>query len=306
MNDLWAVTALFNPMGYRSRAENYRVFRERLAAPLVAVELACDGSFLRTGDAERVVRVRGGDVLWQKERLLNLALRHLPPECRHVVWLDADLVFDDDDWIERTRAALAQRALVQAFSTARHLRRGADPGRRRPGDTLLARESMGAKQSRGEIDFAALAAGAPPDFSTGLAWAMRRELIERVGFYDAAVCGGASLLMGAAAAGEIEAIVRRFRMGAREAEHARRWARSFREAAGGGMGFVEGGVAHLWHGERSNRGYGTRFALLESAGFDPESDLVLGPEGAWLWASEKPHLHAGLRSYFSNRREDGD
>lgn len=254
MSDLWAVTAVFNPAGYRSREENYRVFRERLAAPLVAVELDCGGSFLRKGDAERVVRVRDGDVLWQKERLLNLALGHLPPECRYVVWLDADLVFDNDDWIERTRAALAQRPLVQAFSTARHLRRGADPGSRVPGDILLTRESMAVKHARGELDFAALAAGAAPDFSTGLAWAMRRELIERVGFYDAAVIGGASLLMGAAAVGEIEAIVRRFKMSSREAEHARRWARFYQEAAGGDLGFAEGGVAHLWHGDRGKRG----------------------------------------------------
>src|SRR5262245_37018879 len=68
---LWAITSYFNPARYRRKLQNYRVFRERLAVPLVTAELAFDGFDLDAGDAEVLVRVRGGDVLWQKERLLN-------------------------------------------------------------------------------------------------------------------------------------------------------------------------------------------------------------------------------------------
>src|SRR5262245_42591250 len=81
-NRLWAITSYFNPAGYRNRRENYRLFRERLAVPLVTVEWARDGRFaLGPEDAEVLVQVSGGDVLWQKERLLNVALRHLPDDC---------------------------------------------------------------------------------------------------------------------------------------------------------------------------------------------------------------------------------
>jgi hypothetical protein len=31
--NLWAVTCYFNPCGYRRRAFNYRIFRQRLQAP---------------------------------------------------------------------------------------------------------------------------------------------------------------------------------------------------------------------------------------------------------------------------------
>ena len=43
--NLWAITCYFNPVGYRRRLENYRMFRQRLKVPLVAVELSFDEKF---------------------------------------------------------------------------------------------------------------------------------------------------------------------------------------------------------------------------------------------------------------------
>ena len=81
---LWAITAYFNPAGYRRRRDNYRVFRERLQAPLVTAELSCDGNFaLSSDDADVLVQVHG-DAMWQKERLLNLALGAVPSACQAV------------------------------------------------------------------------------------------------------------------------------------------------------------------------------------------------------------------------------
>src|SRR4051812_27505421 len=98
---LWAITSYFNPMGYRRRLANYKLFHARLNVPLVAVELAYGPDFeLNAGDADVLVQLRSQDVLWQKERLLNLAMRSLPSGCRYVVWLDCDIIFEADDWSE--------------------------------------------------------------------------------------------------------------------------------------------------------------------------------------------------------------
>ena len=77
---LWAITSYFNPAGYNTRLANYRAFRARLKVPLVTVEASFDGRVqLRAGDAEILVQRTARDVLWQKERLLNVALGFLPP-----------------------------------------------------------------------------------------------------------------------------------------------------------------------------------------------------------------------------------
>jgi len=75
-HDLWAITCYFNPAGYRRKLANYRLFRQHLVIPLVAVEMGYGHDFeLTNDDPDIMVQLRGGDVLWQKERLLNLALQ---------------------------------------------------------------------------------------------------------------------------------------------------------------------------------------------------------------------------------------
>src|SRR5262249_2664400 len=124
---LWAITSYFNPAGYARRLANYRVFRRALSVPLVTVELARDASTLQlcSDDAEIVIQLTGEDRLWQKERLLNLALRALPPECREVAWLDCDVVFDADDWPRRVGEALGRYPLLQPFARFQELPRDA-------------------------------------------------------------------------------------------------------------------------------------------------------------------------------------
>ena len=79
VRNLWAITCYFNPIAYKRRLENYHTFRQHLAVPLVTTELSFDGNFqLQHDDADILVQLHGGDVLWQKERLLNVALKSVP------------------------------------------------------------------------------------------------------------------------------------------------------------------------------------------------------------------------------------
>ena len=73
---MWAITTYFNPVQYKRRLSNYKIFRANLGIPLVTVELSFDGRFeLTNRDADILIQISGGAVLWQKERLLNVALK---------------------------------------------------------------------------------------------------------------------------------------------------------------------------------------------------------------------------------------
>jgi hypothetical protein len=116
-------------MRYRRKRANYRMFRERVRVPLVAIELAYGPDFeLGEEDAEILVQLRGGDILWQKERLLNLALQALPDSCRKVACVDCDVVFAADDWAQRTSRLLDQFVLVQPFSHVHRMPPDWEPG----------------------------------------------------------------------------------------------------------------------------------------------------------------------------------
>ena len=58
---MWAITAYFNPVGYKRRLSNYRMFRANLGAPLATVELSFDGRFeLTERDADLLIQIHGG------------------------------------------------------------------------------------------------------------------------------------------------------------------------------------------------------------------------------------------------------
>ena len=139
---LWAITSFYNPRHYRRRQFNYAVFRERLPLPLLAVELSFNGEFeLCPDDAEIVLQYASGDVMWQKERLLNLAVAALPPECEQVLWVDCDVIFQRTDFVEAISRELEQIPLVQPFSVVHQLPRDITEDALHPHTAAVSRRS---------------------------------------------------------------------------------------------------------------------------------------------------------------------
>lgn len=290
--ELWAVTSIFNPAGYRSLLSNYRRFRAALQVPLAAVELSFDGGWeLADDDADLLLRIADGDVMWQKERLINLLVAKLPPECKYVAWIDADVLLLDPRWPHQAIDELASAPLVQLFSTARHL--GQDGGV--PPSHL---PSAAAVACEGHTPF-------QPKIKHGMAWAARRELLERHGLYDSCVIGGGDTALLGAALGVPEVVADEKLMSAAQRDHYSRWAVGFHADVKGRVGVLAGAIHHLWHGDLKDRRYDLRHQDLAKHDFDPDSDIRPGTEGTWRWASDKPALHALLRNYFHTRQADG-
>jgi hypothetical protein len=310
----WIVTSYYNPAGYRSRRENYHHFRRHAQAPLLAVELAAPGRFeLSPADADRLVQVEGTDVMWQKERLINLALDHLPPECTELAWVDCDVIFASDAWVEDTRRALREFPLVQCFTRMRYLPREADLAAPLGEQAFYARPSLAARLRQGDDVFAPDSAsfttgvrqGVHWGHAAGVAWSMRRDRLMKVRLYDAMIVGGGDGAFVQAALGEPHRAAQMFRYGAAHAEHYAQWAAQLGGLAKDGIGVVDGDVYHLWHGSLRDRRYHLRHGILRQFGFDPRADIAVAESGCWRWSSEKPALHRAVAEFFAKRREDG-
>jgi hypothetical protein len=306
-HSLWAITAYFNPMGYRRRLENFRVFRNRLTAPLIAVELSFGSEFdLAEGDADVLIQLRGQDVMFQKERLLNVALSALPAECQVVAWLDCDVIFEDNGWPERTLDALERNRVVQLFEAFHELPAEVPQAELLRVKPTATRRAWVAEIRRGSCADDVLSV----DFRlqglmSGGGWACHRELIVQSGFYDACIMGSGNRVFAAAAIGRLSDAVRYLRLTPPWREHYEARATPVAERIGGRIGCVEGAVRHLWHGDLRNRRYGQRHIDFERFQFDPSVDLRIDPSGAFRWASDKPEMHRFVRDYFRSRREDG-
>jgi hypothetical protein len=302
--DLGVVTCYYNPCGFLARAENFERFVEPIRSggiPLVVVEACFDCGTFTLPEQHGALRVSARDLMWQKERLLDLGAGHLPGRCSKVAWLDADVIFERDDWAVETARLLDDLAVVQPFASAVRLSRGATEPR--PGDDSY--EGFGfVYTTRPE----ALAHGKYDLHGhTGFAWAAQRDLLGRHGLYDASIGGSGDHMMAHAFAADDESpcITRMVGRG-RHRAHFRRWSRRIQPEVRGRLGYLPGRLLHLWHGTIENRRYMQRNRELKELGFDPFADIGIADNGVWRWTSDKPALHAWAERYYAERREDED
>jgi hypothetical protein len=111
-------------------------------------------------------------------------------------------------------------------------------------------------------------------------------------------------MMAHAVTGQAEEIICVNGMNPGHAHDYRLWVARFCRAVST-IGYIEGDLFHLWHGDLERRRYPTRQRLLSSYGYDPGTDIALAPEGCWRWNSPKFEMHRMIREYFEQRQEDG-
>jgi hypothetical protein len=269
------------------------------------VELSFDGRFeLTDDDADILIRLSGGAVLWQKERLLNLAVKALPSDAGEIAWLDCDVMLKRSDWVDEAKTQLNEFNVIQLFSDAVHI--NSEDCEKDSAHCNGAAAVPGIASLSNSRDLIAIGSHLtkPETYKAGFAWAANKKLIEDHGFYDAAIVGGGDTLMVAAMYGQFEAVMERCRFNEARREHFLKWAIPFHKSVAEGVGHVSGKIFHLKHGKINNRGYIERQRQLAAFDFDPDLDLKIGPNGAWHWAQPRTDLEDFLRKYFISRAED--
>jgi len=334
--DLWVITTYFNPGRDVHRLENYMLFAESLkrsGIPLLSVECTFGEDAFELSPASDVIQVRSPDVLWQKERLLNLAVAQLPQEVSKVAWIDGDVLFSNPAWAVQTSALLDEFPVVQLWEQAVRLPKGTRyyTGKEKIWQSMasvLAHDQS--KIRKGGLHIHG---------HTGFAWAARRDLWDRCGLYDTGFDVGADHLMAHAFWGDfdspcmqavisvgvmqnsplrhnssallswLQAIVpeatksrlapwRRWRQeNERFQEHYLTWAQAVYAVVQGQVGVTPGTLLHLWHSNKTRLAPRRVRMGLHKHAFDPQVDLRINPTGCWEWASEKSELRSWVDKF---------
>ena len=304
------VTSYFNSMKSHRRLANYRVFRSHLNAPLLTVELSFDGRFeLTSVDADHLIQLSGGDVMWQKERLLNVALAAVPNNVEDVAWIDCDVVFESKEWLQTAKSALKSDNIIQLFSEVRYLDRYSTEKLEFNAVPELVRLSAGSQLADGAFKDVCLVKPASADAAkvvwpaNGFAFAAKKSIICDTEFYDRGILDGNDILFLCAIYGEFEIAMERLKHNEIQRRHYLEWARRAQKSFGGKVGHVHGTIYHLWHGDLANRNYMGRHQLMTA--FDPYRDIQQAPNGVWLWRDPQSELARNVKDYFRSRKEDG-
>jgi hypothetical protein len=290
---------------------------------LLTVSWSPEGNHeLEEGDADILIRVNGGDLMWQKERLINIGLTHLPGDCDYVGWVDCDILFQDPLWQQKAIALLGNHQVIQLYGTVEYLKAGspvdagfhssvqrssmlhtwqsADDPSRHLRDDLQTWEQITA-----DADYNPKSS----DSSAGFAWAAQRSWLDAMGgLPDRTVMGSGDRHCAYALLGcwnEFAAYMQRCGLDRYCSEHSRQWAENA-QATAPRLGSLDQSILHLHHGDLIHRSYMQRQFDLLRTGFLPDQHLELDAGGAWRFNDAAPTaIREVMARYFASRREDG-
>jgi hypothetical protein len=295
--DLAVVSCHFNPCNYKSRYNNLLRYMTALAHQDVPLYLAhlvfADRGYIVPMPSVTVLTLQGRDILWHKERLLNILIQKLPSKYTKVAWIDADVIFPDYRWFQWTSELLDTYDLIQLYDKVDQLDNN--------------------DQTIGKLAglVAYIFSGKPNPFKfdvsytwPGVAWAAKRNLIAAHGLFDVMIVGGADTYMSIAAYGQAGKDWHMNQLAPKLREVWSAWATRFYQDIQGRVGFVPTTIVQLGHGTMENRQYVDRMRILTTYNFDPKSDITSDENGVWQWATHKPLLHRAVREYFDSRKED--
>jgi hypothetical protein len=303
VDDMCVITSYFNPCQYRSLLTNYLIFRDSMVASgikLVTVECAFGAAPFQLESSEHVIQVRSQSVLWQKERLLNIALERVCKRFAKVAWIDADLFFTSADWAVQASKMLDRYEMVQLFERILQLPKGATAcdGTSPSGSgfvSVIAKEPSRLKMSSDRHG------------RTGGAWCARSSVLS-AGIFDGCILGDSDHVMAHAIYKDLTSRCLDFTFYRDQASrnYFEDWAARFIASLHGEIAFLPETILHLWHGKTENRLYRQRSEKLACFGVDPRVDLRLNADSCWEWQTERPHLHNYVANYFKLRQDDDD
>ncbi len=328
LSRFYVVAPISNPVRFQRRYELYWRFKEMCDAAgvkLITVEQAFGARpYMVTEPGNPLhVQVRTVEELWHKENMINLGIQRAAEHgANEVAWVDADVrpAGTPREWFEETWHALQHYEFVQMFGTlmdldikgsalnapsagfmSNYVKLGSpdaeqlhkmsirgDPGIYLVQDSKTTRE---------------LYLGHP-----GGAWAASVDAISKVGgLVDYAILGSGDHYMAYALLGTLQASTLGVTYSGAYAKRLMAWQARAEHWIKRDVGYVDGLVLHDYHGDKINRGYGSRWRILTDNGFDPDHDIKYDAQGLLQLETVSPRqikMRDGIRAYMRRRNED--
>jgi len=259
------IACYFNPQNNPYRLKAFNIFYDSIKhLNHRIVECTINNSEPELPKTKFITHIHTSSLLWHKEALLNNIIKNLDRKFKYVFWLDADIIFTDKHWLVNSVEVLKYKNILQPFEYCVHLEKDKLTPTFKTKDyhpnCLLSEKKL--RHPNLWRSFCAnyvttnLSESENYDLHghVGFAWGARRDALDKILLYDRALIGGADHIMAHAAAGHIghTCITKSF---TDDIEAVNDWSRKFYSVIGGSIGYVEGEVRHIWHGDLTKRDY---------------------------------------------------
>ncbi|MGI9458426.1 MAG: hypothetical protein ACR2NF_00370 [Pirellulales bacterium] len=233
-----------------------------------------------------------GSYLFYKENLWNLAARMT--DAKKLIFIDADIVFNDTSWFERTVELLDTYDIVQPFVNAVWL------------------DETGAASAIKNCSAYAIKTEKVPNltrYHPGFAWGMTREAFDAIGGWDDRMCTGntdGAFAMCFRDTPGMHGLINWFIENQEPSVQSYQFKDYRRNILSHDfkVGYLKNSsVVHLWHGNPLDRQYISRKDLFKRSD-DLTYPVEYRKDGLLVWQDEQS-MNLGPKRYFEDKRDDG-
>jgi len=294
-----AITTYFNPQKSKNRYDNFLKFVKHMreqGIPLYVAEgyYYKDEPHLTNKDCDNLFIFEYYDILWQKERLLNLLIERLPKEIDSVGWFDADIIFSCNNLKEQCIESLSYFPVIQPWSICNFLNKDSSTNR--------IFKSMAYYNFENNFKEVNQRKNHP-----GYAWCIRRDELEKInGFYDTMICGNGDTFMAMGFYGHLNyPFLKQEKITYAATGHFTKWWDICSKIINKEVGYLNITIKHLYHGTHENRRYWERVKCLFENGFDPNLHLELADNKTFKYSNKAPTIVKNyIKDLLLGRKDD--
>jgi hypothetical protein len=293
------IAVISNPAQYQRRYDLFEQFclhmKEFPQVRLTTLELQ---QRARPFQTSAKIKLRTKHELWHKENMVNIAVTHLPSDWEYVAWIDADITFQNKNWVRDTIDALQTYAIVQLFSHAIDLGPKDETLQVHTGFCYLHVHNEPMNNYRPNTPY--------KNGHTGYGFACRKSAYNAMGgLLEFAILGSGDAHMCLAWIGKVQ-----LSLNSKLNENYKRMCLNYEERCTEhikqNIGYIPGTILHNFHGDKKYRKYKTRWSILLQNDFDPLRDIKKDHNNLWQMDTSKPRLRDAVRQYFRQRNEDSN
>eukprot|EP00924_Labyrinthula_sp_SR-Ha-C_P012880 snap_masked-scaffold_12-processed-gene-1.45-mRNA-1 protein AED:1.00 eAED:1.00 QI:0/-1/0/0/-1/1/1/0/342 len=323
-NCVCALTTFFNPLEFETRKSNLEIFlssllNQNVPVVLVWLEYFDENGQLVGGIQDILDELKARDliqynlfvirrstslknVMWHKENLLNLGLESdfLQEHCENVAWVDADVIFWNDNWSSAACTLLQKHQIIRPFNSFIATK---EAQREETSSNATSDEQCSLQERAGNEELRKIS-------HPGYAWAASAQFLLQSKFFDLALVGGADRIMSVTFSAESVRDLFQFkeRLSRNIFELVLHWGASVMQVRDNSsvLNCPEcGDIKVLTHGSMVHRQYQHRHNILVDGSLEVSD--ISKVNGVYEWntfSARKMIMQRRIQLMFLRRRED--
>lgn len=311
------ISCFFNPQNSPYRIKAFNHFYDSIKhLNHQIIECVIGDSKPQLPENENIKRVYTESLLWHKETLLNKIISELPKKYKYIFWVDADVIFTNQDWIIEAVDDFENYGtnILQPFEYCVHLDKDElspsfDTEDYKGFEVIDDPKLKHPKMWKSFCSNFEIGLSGDENYDrhghVGFAWGAKREVLEKVPLYDRALIGGADHIIAHAAAGHFV----QSEIGADRKVHpciqktftdnideVTSWSKKFYSVVQGRISYVPGDLYHIWHGDIDKRQYFQRVKDFTSK----TKSITIQDENGLYVTRDRDNI-AYMQNYFKKR-----